>query len=82
MPAISLGEAAPHAHTWSVVVGVFAALARHETPAATPDWINIDHRRGTPLAHSDLKAIVTTLNDLTPNLSNHVESVHLLRDQR
>lgn len=73
------GEAAPHAPTWSVVVGVFAALARHEAPAAT-DLVSIDHRRGTPLAHSDLKAIVTTLNDLTPDLTNHVESVHLLDD--
>ena len=75
------GDAAPHAHVWSVVVGVFDAHARHETPATTPDCVNVDHRRGTPLAHSDLKAIVTTLNELRPNLTNHVESVHLLRDR-
>lgn len=75
------GEAAPYAHAWSVVVGVFAALGRHEIPPATPDWVNIDHRAGTPLAHSDLRAIVATLNELTPNLSNYVESVHLLHDR-
>ena len=40
------GEAAAHAHTWSVIARDYAALNRHELPAATPDWVNIDHRRG------------------------------------
>ena len=40
------GEAAAHAHTWSVVEEVFAAFNRRELPATTPDWIYIDHRRG------------------------------------
>ena len=39
------GEAAAHAHTWSVIAGAYAALNRHELPATTPDWVNIDHRR-------------------------------------
>ena len=39
------GEAAAHAHTWSVIAGAFAALNRHELPETTPDWVNIDHRR-------------------------------------
>lgn len=74
------GEAAAYAQTWSVVVGVFAALARHEMPDVTPEWTSVDHRRGTPLADADLREIVSTLNDLTPNLTNRVESVHALRD--
>ena len=41
------GEAAAHAHTWSVIAEAFAAFNRHELPATTPDWVNIDHRRGT-----------------------------------
>ena len=40
------GEAAAHAHTWSVIAGAYAAFNRHELPATTPDWVNIDHRRG------------------------------------
>ena len=40
------GEAAAHAHTWSVIAGAYAALNRHELPPTTPDWVNIDHRRG------------------------------------
>ena len=40
------GEAAAHAHTWSVIcTGAYAALNRHELPPTTPDCVNIDHRR-------------------------------------
>ena len=39
------GEAAAHAHTWSVIADAYAALNRREVPATTPDWVNIDHRR-------------------------------------
>ena len=41
------GEAAHHTHTWSVIANAYAALNRRELPATTPDWVNIDHRRGT-----------------------------------
>ena len=41
------GEAAAHAHTWSVIAGAYAALNRRELPATTPDWVTIDHRRVT-----------------------------------
>ena len=41
------GEAAAHAHTWSVIAGNYAAVNRHELAATTPDWMNIDHRRET-----------------------------------
>ena len=44
------GEAADHAHTWSVIAQAYAALNRHELPATTPDWVNIDHRRLTTIA--------------------------------
>ena len=39
------GEAAAHAHTWSVIAEAYAALNRRELPATTPDLVNIDHRR-------------------------------------
>ena len=38
------GEAAAHAHTWSVISKAYAALNRRELAATTPDWVNIDHR--------------------------------------
>ncbi|KUI47640.1 hypothetical protein AU198_23865 [Mycobacterium sp. GA-1199] len=74
------GEAASHAQTWAVVAGIFACLARHEVPPATPDWRSIDHRRGTPLNDADLRIVVATLWDITPDLQNHVEKVHRLGD--
>ena len=33
------GEAAAHAHTWSVIVGAYAAINRHELPSTTPDFV-------------------------------------------
>ena len=39
------GEAAAHAHTWSVITQAYAAFNRHEVPPTTPDCVNIDHRR-------------------------------------
>ncbi len=36
------GEAAAHAHTWSVITGGYAALNRHELPPTTPD--SVQHR--------------------------------------
>ena len=34
------GEAAPHAHTWSVIAGAYSAFNRHELPPTTPNWVN------------------------------------------
>ena len=47
----------PYAHTWSVIAGAYAAFNRHELPAMTPDWVNIDHRpRHDAFAPGDLAA--------------------------
>ena len=46
----------PRAH----VVGhhaAYAAFNRHELPATTPDWVNIDHRRRDRFAPGDLDRI-------------------------
>jgi len=70
------GEAADHSHAWSVIAPIYAAFNRHELPAT--DWVNIDHRRGTPFASSDPTASIRALWDLTPDLSIHIETVHRL----
>ena len=74
------GEAAAHAHTWSVIARAYAALNRHELPATTPDWVNIDHRRLVTIEASELAAYVRAAWDLTPDLSIHIETVHRLSD--
>ena len=70
------GVAAAHSRTWSVIARTYATFNRHELPAA--DWVNIDHRRGTPFASSDLIAGIRALWDLTPDFRMHIAAVHRL----
>ena len=60
------GEAAAHAHTWSVDRRRYAAINRHELPPTTPDWVNIDHRRETAFGPGDLIAYLRAGWDLGP----------------
>jgi DNA-binding SARP family transcriptional activator len=72
------GEAAAYAHTWSRVVEAHAGLNRMELPSTTPDWVNIDHRRGTPFGSGDLVAYIRSAWDLMPDIHGHIEAVHRL----
>jgi hypothetical protein len=74
------GEAAAHVHTWSVIANAYAVLNRHELPATTPDWVNIDHRRGIAVAPGDMTADIRAAWDQTPDLSHYIESVHRLSE--
>src|SRR6185295_16309826 len=55
------GEAAAHAHTWSVISGIYSAFNRHESIAATPDSVFVDHRPVIAFETVDLAAFVRTL---------------------
>jgi hypothetical protein len=68
------GEAAAHAHTWSVI----SALHRHELPELTPDCVNIDHRRGIAFASGDMTPYIGATLDDVPDFSIHLETVHRL----
>ena len=71
------GEAAAHAHTWSVIVRAYESLARHELPATTPNWVNLDHRRGIAFAPGDLTAYLRNVwGEEYP--SSFIETVHRL----
>ncbi len=70
------GEAAAHAHTWSVIARTTAAFNRHEILAT--DWQTIDHRTLAPIDASDLPAAMRATWDLTPDFSTHIEAVHRL----
>jgi class 3 adenylate cyclase len=74
------GEASPHAHTWSLIMQVFAALSRRELFSTTPDWVNIDHRRGTPIAPGEMPALLSAAWTFTSDLSHFVGTVHRLDD--
>lgn len=74
-------EAAAHAHTWSVITQAYAVLNRHELPATTPDWANIDHRRGTAFAPGEWTAFIRAAWDtwdLGQDASIYIEAVHRL----
>lgn len=70
------GEAAAHAHTWSVIAGTYSAYNRGEFPRL--DWVNVDHRRGTPFGPKDISEIIRVSRDLTPDLTIRIEAVHRL----
>ncbi|MGV0718368.1 BTAD domain-containing putative transcriptional regulator [Mycolicibacterium sp. XJ662] len=75
------GEAAPHARIWSVVAGAFAAIVRHEIPAVTPDWANVDHRRGAVgFVPGDLISRTQATWDDLRDFKVYIESVHQLND--
>ena len=74
------GEAAAHAHTWSAIAGAYAAFNRREPPATTPDWVNIDHRRGAAFAPGDMIAYLQAHGTTRPTPSIHIEAVHRLSD--
>ena len=74
------GEAAPHAHTWSVIAGGHAAVNRRELPPTTPGCVSIDHRQGTAFAPGELIAYLRAGWDLDQYIETYVEVVHRLSD--
>ncbi len=72
------GEAAVHAHTWSAIAAAYTAMNRRELPATTPDWVNIDHRRGAAFAPGDLAAYIRATFDVAPDVNPYIEDVHQL----
>ena len=69
-------DAAAHTEIWSVIMRTYAAFNRHELPPTTPDWVNIDHRRGIAFAPGDATAYIRASQD--PQGSIYVETVHRL----
>ena len=74
------GEAAAHAHTWSVVAAAYAGFNRRELLATTPDWVNIDHRRGAAFAPGDMIAYLHAAWDDSPDTKIYIEAVHRLSE--
>ena len=72
------GEAAAHAHTWSVNAQAFAAVNRGELPELTQDWVNVDHRRAIAFAPGDLTANINATWERETDFHVYVEAVHRL----
>jgi hypothetical protein len=76
------GEAAAHAHTWSVIARAYAALNRHELPSTTTDSVYIDHRPVVRIDALGLAASLGAMWDLAPDVSGYIEAVHRLSEFR
>ena len=63
---------------WSLMARNYAALNRQELPPYTPDFINIDHRRGRAFQPGDIIDYVHATWDMVPNLKMYVETEHRL----
>ncbi len=74
------GEAAAHAHTWSLISREWAALNRGEIPPRTQDWVHVDHRLRATIDTQNLNGFLRVAWDQTPDLSNYVVAVHRLSD--
>lgn len=72
------GEAAAHAQTWSLVAQPFALFNRHVVATTTPDWVNIDHRKGLHFAPGDMISFIRSAWDVAPDIRYRVEAVHRL----
>ena len=73
------GEAATHAHTWSVVASAYATLNSRQIPATTPGCVGIDHRRGIAY-EGDMVPYVDATWDVSPDITMCIETVHRLTD--
>lgn len=71
-------EAASYAHTWSAVMGAYAALNRHELPGTTADHVSLDHRRVTSFAPGDIKVYTRLAWNQMPDISFRIAAVHQL----
>ena len=72
------GEAAAYGDTWSVVTGAYAGFNRREPLATTPDWVNVDRRRGAAFAPGDMVAYLQAAWDDSPDTKIYIEAVHRL----
>ena len=74
------GEAAAHAHTWSMVAESYAALSREEFPAVSPDSVFVDHRRAAAFGSTDLSDYIRAGWELGQHIRPYIEAVHRLSD--
>jgi hypothetical protein len=73
------GEASTYTRTWSVVTRAYTTLNSRQIPAATPDCINIDHRRGIAY-EGDVVPYLNATWDISPDITMRIEAVHRLTD--
>jgi hypothetical protein len=74
------GEAAGHAHTWSVVARAYASLNSRQIPATTPDCVTIDRRGGGVAHEGNVDSYLNATWEVAPDVTMRIETVHRLTD--
>ena len=74
------GEAAAHAHIWSLITRAFAGFNRGELPTHAEDWVNVDNRRAAAMAPGEGVAYFRAAWEQAADLNVQIESVHRLTD--
>lgn len=74
------GEAAAHAHTWSLVAACYAGVNRRELPPLTTDFASVDHRLLATFESNGLVEYVRASWAQMPDLKYRVAAVHRLSD--
>ena len=72
-----IGEAAPYAHTWQLIMEPFSAINRREPGPAAWNVEVTDHRR-VPFAPGDLEPAIKAILKLVPDVRYRVKAVHAL----
>src|SRR6202012_880306 len=75
------GEGAACGRTWSAISGSYATINRHERPATTADWVDVDHRREIAMRPGDMVAYFEAGSDPDQDFKAYVEAVHRLADR-
>jgi hypothetical protein len=74
------GEAAAYRRTWSTLMRNFAAFNERKLPSTTPDWVNLDNRRGRAFSPGDLIPYIHATWQVMPQAKIYVCAVHRLSD--
>ena len=71
----AVGEAAPHATTWSLIAEAYATLNAGESPPFAADYAIVDHRLQATIQATEFDKYMHASRNLTPDLYMYVESV-------
>lgn len=74
------GEAAAHAHAWSLITSAFAEFNRGELPASAAERVTVDNRRAAAMAPGEGVAYFHAAWEQAADLNVYIESVHRLTD--
>jgi hypothetical protein len=75
-----VGEAAAHAHTWSVITKTFAAMNRRDLPPTSPDFTHVDRRHVATIPTGALIPSIRAAWDQLRDFASRIETVHRLTD--